>query len=181
MTDTYSLAREQLERTGAVTLPGRTLRMWGMALLALGFAVTGAAMVVVPLSDLPFGSSRRDSPLTVLGGAMAVVLFGALVPIFAARAPRQRRALTLSYTGLAVEGGPWIDQSWIRDVRVGAGRGSSVDIVLYPFGMEQWSRHRPPLLAWMHRRSGVVPVPPLRGMDPAQTAFLILAAWGRLR
>lgn len=181
MTDTYSIAREQLERTGAVTLPGRTWRMWGMALLALGFAVTGAAMVVVPLSDLPFGSSRRDSPVTVLFGAMGVVLFGALVPIFAARAPRQRRALTLSYTGLAVEGGPWIDQSWIRDVRAGDGRRTSVVISLHPYGMQQWARHQPPLLAWMHRRNGIIRVAPLRGMDPAQTAFLIRMAWNRLR
>lgn len=181
MTDTYSLAREQLERTGAVTLPGRPWRMWGLALLSAGFAAASVAMVLVPLSDLPFGSSRWDSPFTVLVGALGVVLFGVLgLPMLVARAVRQPRALTVSYSGLSVDGGPWIDRSWVLDVRAGDGRGSSVEIVLYPYGMQQWSRRRPPLQAWMHRRNGVVRAAPLAGIDPAQTALLILMAWDRL-
>lgn len=182
MTDTRERALSQLATEGRVTLRGRALRMWLLWLLCLVLAAACLAIIIGPLTNLPFGSSRRDSWFTVAMGAFGVLFFGVLgTAVLPLRATRQSKALVLDRDGLRIEGSTPIPWGWVRSVVPGEGRHASVTLAVDPNALRAWSAHqrRTRRMALRGHR-GIVRVPPLKGMQPADAVAVIIAAGDRL-
>lgn len=155
-------------RGDTVALRGRARTWIGVLLGSLAFTVAGAAMVIVPISDLPFGSSRYDTPLTVLVGAVGVPLFGVVFGTTAVRSLiRLPRALLLEPDGLRNQGGDLVPWHEVRDVTLRtAGGRERVLLQLGDAGMRAWLTGVAPAARWIARRERAgMPLPPLEDQD----------------
>lgn len=152
-----------------VTLPGRVVPWLGLLLAAAAFSAVGVAMMWGPLSSLPFGSSRWDSPFTVLVGAVSVLFFGVLGGGAALHGLRhRRRALVLEPRGLRFQGSALVPWSAVRrTVQVAQPRNRKVQLLvaLSPTGMEAWRTGVAPGARWLHRfNRGTVSLPDVRDL-----------------
>ncbi|MGM1029674.1 MAG: hypothetical protein ACQEWM_07335 [Actinomycetota bacterium] len=158
----------KVARGEVVAMRGRARTWIGVLLGGVAFTVAGAAMVVGPLSDLPFGSSRFDTPFTVLVGAVGVLLFGGVFGTTAIRnLVRLPRALVLEPDGLRNHGGELVPWHEVRDVTLRATGGREhVLLQLGDAGTRAWLTGVAPAARWIARRERAgMPVPPLDDRD----------------
>ncbi|WP_306231816.1 hypothetical protein [Agrococcus beijingensis] len=161
----------RVEGGETLVLRGRA-RPWVWVLLGCAaFTVAGVAMIVGPLSDLPFGSSRRDSLFTVIMGAVAVLFFGVAGGGAALHGLiHHRRALVIDRAGLRNQGGqlvPWYEVHGVLLVPAGREQQLQVMLRLGPAGERAWLTGVAPVARWLQRlnRAGM-PVPTLADGDP---------------
>ncbi len=171
---------QALRSSGRAVLGGRPLQAWLLVVLGVAFTVMSAALVIGPLSDLPFGSSRWDSPVAVAIGAAGLLLFGAVgLPLLVRRAARQGSAVVLDCEGLTIEGGPRIPWRGLWEIEEGDGSSSSATLRLQPAALRAHvAAHPAPLRLLLRGSRGFLRVPLLEGLEPAETAALLTVARG---
>ncbi|WP_157674198.1 hypothetical protein [Agrococcus carbonis] len=176
---------DRVLRGEAVALRGRAAPGVLMLLGGAAFAVASAALVIGPLSSLPFGSSRWDSPFVVLVGLVGVAFFGVVgVSTGLHVLAHRRRALVLEPHGLRHHGGdlvPWREIGAAAIAHTGKrGKGRQLLLHVSPAGQRPWLTGAAPLARWMHRLNrGTMPVPELARLEPAEVGALIAIAQSR--
>ncbi|MCR8670969.1 hypothetical protein [Agrococcus sp. HG114] len=159
-------------------------RLAPLLLLLVGgaaFTVAGLALVIGPLSSLPFGSSRWDSPVTVLVGAACVLFFGVMGGDVTIRGLAGRsRAVELDPHGIRLYGAelvPWHAVRAASLVVPPRGRRAQVHLLLTPEGGRAWRTGIAPAARWLQRFSPTIAlVPDVVGLEPRdlQTAVQLL-------
>ena len=140
-----------------------------MLLKCTAFAVAGIGMAVGSLLSLPFGSSRWDSPSTVVMGAVSVLFFGIVCGGAALHGSiHHRHALVLGPAGLRDQGGSLVPSHEVHGViLVPVARRQQVMLRLGPAGERAWLTGVAPAARWLQRlhRDGMR-VPHLEDRDP---------------
>lgn len=168
-------ARELASRVAAgetVVLRGQASALLLLLLGAAAFTAAGIAMTVGPLSSLPFGSSRWDSPFTVLFGLAAIGFFGGVGGSAAVHGLRHvRRALTIEAEGLRHHGGhlvPWQSVHGLLRTTSGKRGQGQLFVRIGHEGTRAWLSGVAPLSRWMHRfNRGKHPLPRTAGIRQA--------------
>lgn len=180
---TLDRALAELDATGRVALPGRPVPVLLLWLVCLAFAAIGVAMVVIPLTNLPFGTGRRDNLFTVITGAVGFLFFGVLGTIaLPTRARRQGPALVLDRVGLHLDGRAPVHWGTVRGLHVSPQRGVGVMLMVDPTRTHPWVRGQSRVMPHLSWREGgyAVYIPALKGLRPEQVVTLIDAAGQRL-
>jgi hypothetical protein len=176
--DRAAEALHRVARGERVVLRGR-LAPW---LLLLGggaaFSAAGIAMMVGPLSSLPFGSSRWDGPFTVVMGAVAVLFFGVVGGSVALHGLRHRRhALVLEPAGLRNQGGelvPWSHVVGTERVLQPRTKRPQVLVRVTRQGSRAWRTGIAPLARWMHALTPTsASLPHVAGLEPEELGLLV--------
>lgn len=178
---TYDAAMRALAQDGVVTLRGRTRRLWALWAVCLVFGVTCLALVIGPLTSLPFGDGPRDTPLGVAIGALGFLLFGGLgwwlLPLHALR---QREAVVIGRDGVRVSGSPPIGWSSIEEVHAGGAHGLGVTLLLDRPAPRAGADNRLAHALYAARTGrGAVQLPPVRGLSRDEVVALLAAGAAR--
>ncbi|GEK79375.1 hypothetical protein [Agrococcus baldri] len=155
-------------------LRGRRLGHVVGLLACLAFCAAGVAMILGPLTALPFGSSRWDSPVTVLVGVISLAFFGAAgVPALVSGIRHAGRAVVIDARGLALEGRPAIPWPDVLDLSR-AGSESRVQVTADAY--EHDVRARPALTRWLFRlgrRASTIALPSVRDRSAEELLQLV--------
>lgn len=181
--DVGALVR-RIELGVTVTLPGRASTSLWMLLGCIAFTAGGAAMIIVPLTSLPFGSGRWDGPFTMLVGAAAVLFFGVMGGSAAVHGLRRRRvALVLEPAGLRCRGSALVAWQEVHGIaHASADRQGALLLQLSEEGDRAWTTGVAPTLRWLHRRSrSGAPLPAIAGIEAEPLGHLLEHARGLAR
>ncbi len=165
-------AMDELRRSGSVRLPARTARAWQLGAGCIVLAVAALAMVLGPLTSLPFGSDARDTPFHVAMGVLGFLFFGVggswLVPRYA----RQLGGgIVIDRRGVRVPGGSTVPWSQIVSVHRSRGR-RAVTLIVRGRAHGSEGRLGEAVFALRTGHSAVV-LPRARHIDPDGVAALL--------
>lgn len=177
----YGQAHRTLAQHGTVVLRGRTLRLWLLWLVCLVFGSTSLALVIGPLTSLPFGDGPRDTPFDVVMGALGFLLFGGvgwwLLPL---HIHRQRAAVIIGRDGVKLAGSAPIPWSAIEEVHPGGQHRLGVTLLLDHRGLHAGADNGLAHALYAIRTGrGAVQLPPVRGLSREEVVALLAAGAAR--
>jgi hypothetical protein len=176
---------DRVLRGEAVALRGRTAPWLLLLLGGALFVLPSAAMIIGPLTSLPFGSSRWDSPFVVAVGIVGVLFFGVVGWSTAVHGLLHRqRAIVLEPAGVRHNGGalvPWQEVGGTLVAQTGRnGKGRQLLLEISPSGERPWLTGAAPMARWMHRLNrGHMPLPAIARLEAAEVGALIAIAQSR--